>query len=180
MKHRRRAALAPGAVLAVSLAIVLAGCSPIVALTPAPDANNPDCASVIVRLPDEVGGLAQRQTDAQGTGAWGEPDEVVLTCGVEVPAASELPCIDKGVFWLRDDSRDGIWVFTSFGRDPAVDVVVDRDIASGPGVVLEDLENAVSFAPENGLECTDTEDTVTGEDLGSPTPSATPTPTPAG
>jgi hypothetical protein len=47
-----------------------------------------------------------------------------------------------------------------------VDVVVDRDIASGPGAVLEDLEHAVSFTPENGLECTDTEDTVTGGGAG--------------
>jgi len=160
MKHRRRAAVAWVAVLVSGL---LAGCSPIVALTPAPDANNPGCAAVIVRLPDTVGGLPKRQTDAQATGAWGDPDAVVLTCGVEVPAASELPCIDKGVFWLRDDSNESYWLFTSFGRDPAVDVVVDRDIASGPGVVLDELENAVSFTPENGLECTDTEVTVTGE-----------------
>ncbi len=163
MKHRRRAALAWVTLVAVAS---LAGCSPIVALTPAPDANNPDCAAVIVRLPDAVAGLPKRQTDAQATGAWGEPDAVVLTCGVDVPAASELPCIDKGVFWLRDDSNDGYWLFTSFGRDPAVDVAVDRDIASGPGVVLEDLENAVSFTPENGLECTDTEITVTGAGIG--------------
>jgi hypothetical protein len=163
MKHRRRTVLAGwGAGLVVAVSGLLAGCSPIVALTPAPDANNPDCAAVIVRLPAEVGGLAKRQTDAQATGAWGDPDAVVLTCGVEVPAASELPCIDKGVFWLRDDSNEAYWLFTSFGRDPAVDVVVDRDIASGPGVVLDDLENAVSFTPENGLRCTDTEVTVTG------------------
>ncbi len=163
MKHRRRAALAwSGSGLIAMLTLALTGCSPIVALKPAPDANNPDCAAVIVRLPEQVGGLAQRQTDAQATSAWGDPDEVVLTCGVPVPEASELPCIDKGVFWLRDDSREGYWLFTSFGRDPAVDVVVDRDIASGPGVVLEDLENAVSFTPQNGLRCTDTEETVTG------------------
>lgn len=163
MKHCRRAALARSAAgLTVLVSIALTACSPIVALTPAPDANNPDCASVIVRLPEVVGGLAQRQTDAQGTSAWGDPDAVVLTCGVPVPEASELPCIDKGVFWLRDDSQEGYWLFTSFGRDPAVDVVVDRDIASGPGVVLEDLENAVSYTPENGLRCSDTEETVTG------------------
>ena len=109
-----------------------------------------------------VGGLERRQTDAQATGAWGDPDAVVLTCGVAVPAASELPCIDKGVFWLRDDSNDGYWLFTTFGRDPAVDVAVARDIASGPGVVLDDLRNAVSFTPTNGLVCSDTEITVTG------------------
>lgn len=163
MKHRGRAVLAWwGAALVIALGGVLTGCSPIVALHPADDANDPGCAAVIVRLPDQVGGLAKRQTDAQGTGAWGDPDAVVLTCGVEVPLASELPCIDKGVFWLRDDSNESYWLFTSFGRDPAVDVVVDRDIVSGPGVVLDDLENAVSFTPENGLVCSDTEVTVTG------------------
>lgn len=157
MRHGRLTATL-GAVL------LLAGCAPIVALQPADDANNPDCAAVIVRLPETVGGLALRQTDAQSTAAWGEPDSVLLFCGVDVPAASELPCIDKGIFWLRDDSEDTVWKFTTFGRDPAITVIVDRDIASGPGVVLEDLENAVSFTPENGLQCTDTEETVTGGD----------------
>lgn len=149
-------------VIAAALLLALAGCTPTVVLQPAEDANDPDCAAVIVRLPDTVGGLAIRQTDAQSTAAWGQPDQVVLRCGVAVPAASELPCIDKGIFWLRDDSREGYWLFTTFGRDPAIDVAVDRDIASGPGIVLEDLENAVSFTPENGLECTDTDVTVTG------------------
>lgn len=160
--RRRTLALAAAAILAAG---TLSGCSPIVAMQPADDANNPDCAAVIVRLPDTVGGLERRQTDAQSTAAWGEPDAVLLRCGVTVPAASELPCIDKGIFWLRDDSAETFWRFTTFGRDPAIDVVVDRDIASGPGVVLEELENAVSFTPENGLRCTDTDDTVTGESI---------------
>jgi hypothetical protein len=151
-----------GALTAAAVVLVLGGCSPIVAMEPADDANDPDCAAVIVRLPDTVGGLAKRQTDAQSTAAWGEPDQVLLRCGVAVPEASELPCIDKGIFWLRDDSREGFWRFTTFGRDPAIDVVVARGIASGPGVVLEDLANAVSFTPENGLRCTDTDVTVTG------------------
>lgn len=151
-----------GALAAAAVVLVLGGCSPIVAMEPADDANDPDCAAVIVRLPDTVGGLGKRQTDAQSTAAWGEPDQVLLRCGVAVPEASELPCIDKGIFWLRDDSREGFWRFTTFGRDPAIDVVVARGIASGPGVVLEDLANAVSFTPENGLRCTDTDVTVTG------------------
>lgn len=156
---RRWAAAAAG----VSLALMLAGCTPAVFLDPADDANNPDCAAVIVRLPDAVGGLAKRETTAQATGAWGDPDQVVLRCGVAVPTASELPCIDKGVFWLRDDSDPKFWRFTTFGRDPAIDVAVDKKIASGPGVVLDDLANAVSFTPTNGLTCTDTDQTVTGE-----------------
>jgi hypothetical protein len=155
MKHSRIAA-------ALAAVLVLGGCAPIVALKPAANANDPDCAAVIVRLPDTVSGLAIRQTDAQSTAAWGEPDQVLLFCGVEVPTASELPCVDKGVFWLRDDSDDAVWTFTSFGRDPAVRLIVDRDPAISPGLVLEDLENAVSFTPANGLTCTDTEETVTG------------------
>jgi hypothetical protein len=160
----------PALAAATSLVLLLAGCAPAVSLTPADDANNPDCAAAIVRLPDTVGGLAKRQTDAQSTAAWGQPDQVVLRCGVAVPSASELPCIDKGMFWLRDDSNQNFWRFTTFGRDPAIDVAVDRDVVSGPGAILDDLENAVSFTPENGLRCTDTQDTVTGESL-DPTPS---------
>jgi hypothetical protein len=157
---------APAAItLALAIVLALVGCTPNVVLEPADDANSPDCAAVIVRLPDTVGGLAERQTTAQSTAAWGEPDQVVLRCGVAVPSASELPCIDKGVFWLRDDSNESFWRFTSFGRDPAIDVAVDKDIASGPGVVLDDLENAVSFTPANGRECVDTDDTVTGESV---------------
>ena len=161
--------------LAVALAFALSGCAPAVVLDAAGDSNNPDCAAVIVRLPDEVGGLAKRETTAQATGAWGAPDQVILRCGVTVPTASELPCIDKGVFWLRDDSDPVFWRFTTFGRDPATDVVVAKDVASGPGVVLDDLANAVSFTPENGLVCTSTEDTVTGESV-EPDPSSSPAP----
>jgi hypothetical protein len=167
----------PALVAATSVVLLLAGCTPAVVLEPAEDANNPDCAAVIVRLPETVGGLEKRGTTAQATGAWGEPDQVVLRCGVAVPTASELPCIDKGVFWLRDDSNENFWRFTTFGRDPAIDLAVDRDVASGPGVILDDLQNAVSFTPENGLVCTDTDDTVTGESID---PSPTPTPTPSG
>lgn len=168
MKLSRFAAILAGA-------LILSGCAPIVALQPAENANDPGCAAVIVRLPDTVSGLPIRQTDAQATAAWGEPDQVLLFCGVEVPTASELPCVDKGVFWLRDDSDDAVWTFTSFGRDPAVRLIVDRDPAISPGLVLEDLENAVSFTPQNGLTCTDTEETVTGQD-----PFSEPSPSPAG
>lgn len=159
MSRRTRALTAAAVPMAL---LVLAGCAPIVSMQQADNADSPDCAAVIVRLPDTVAGLDKRQTDAQSTAAWGDPDQVLLRCGVAVPEASELPCIDKGIFWLRDDSDDGFWRFTTFGRDPAIDVVVARDIAAGPGVVLEDLANAVAFTPDNGLRCTDTDVTVTG------------------
>ena len=93
---------------------------------------------------------AKRQTDAQATGGVGRTRPVVLPCGVAVPAASELPCIDKGVFWLRDDSNDAVLAVHHFGRDPAVESIVDRDIVSGPGVVLDDLRTRCRSRPRTG------------------------------
>ncbi len=61
-------------------------------MTPAADANDPVCAEVSVRLPDSVDGEPRRWTDAQATGAWGNPSVVLLTCGVEPPAPSTLAC----------------------------------------------------------------------------------------
>jgi hypothetical protein len=122
--------------LAAALALVgaLTACTPIVALTAAPAANDPDCAAVSVRLPDSIEGLPLRETDAQATGAWGDPVSVLLACGVDVPVASELPCIEvNGVQWLRDDAEAPNYVFTSFGRDPAVRVSIDSEVIAPPG-----------------------------------------------
>lgn len=115
----------------VPLLAMLAGCAPIVALEPADDAANPTCAEVIVRLPDTVAGLDMRETNAQGTGAWGEPANVLLRCGVAVPdPTASLACVtapDNGIDWLRDDSDAPNYVFTTYGRNPAVQVIIDSD-----------------------------------------------------
>jgi len=143
--------------------LTLAGCSPIVATQPAADANNPQCANVMVHLPDTLQDLAQRETDAQATSAWGDPERVLLTCGVEVPSASELPCVEvDGVYWLRNDDADPLFVFTTFGRDPAVDVAVENTDEIAPGLVLGDLSDAIGLLPTNGLECTSVEDSLSG------------------
>ncbi|CAN5208729.1 hypothetical protein BH11ACT3_BH11ACT3_08840 [soil metagenome] len=179
MSRPRTLALAAG--ILVTLA-TLTACAPTVALQPADDANAPGCADVIVRLPDTVADLQRRQTDAQSTGAWGSPEVdgqpgVLLRCGVDVPAASTLPCVPlEGVYFLRDDSDPDFLKFTTFGRDPTIDIVVDTNTV--PGVVLNELLPAVSFLPTNGLECTDVVDTVTGDELATPAPTPSPIPTP--
>lgn len=157
----RRFLLAPAAA-SVALAAVLTGCSPVVSMTPAAEfSNDPECADAIVRIPDAISSYPLRQTDAQGTAAWGDPTVVLLYCGVPVPEVSELPCVEiDGVFWLREEVEAG-YAFTTYGRDPAVRVVVDPD-AVGPGVVLDDLATPVSYTSENDRECVDLEDTVTG------------------
>jgi hypothetical protein len=137
--------------LLAPLLLLLAGCAPVVALDPAADAANPKCADVIVQLPETVAGLESRETNAQGTGAWGQPASVILRCGVPVPApTATLPCITvEGVDWLRDDSDDPNFVFTTYGRDPAVEVIVDDRKASGLST-LSDLSSAVSAIAAEG------------------------------
>ena len=146
------------AVAILGAALVLGGCSPTVALQPADDATNTACAQVTVGLPETVAGLAQRKTDAQGTSAWGEPTAIILRCGVPVPPpTAEYPCYTiDGVDWLRDESDAPNYVFTTYGRDPAVEVIVNGDAASGADA-LRDLAFAVAVTPKEG-ECIAAED----------------------
>ncbi|HLU63390.1 MAG TPA: DUF3515 family protein [Protaetiibacter sp.] len=146
------------AAAAAALATTLAGCGSIVTLTPAADANDPGCAEVIVRLPDRVGDLPRRETNAQSTGAWGDPPAVLLYCGVEVPSASTQRCIQvDGIFWLVDASNEPTYVLRSFGREPAIDIVVDTEV-TGATPVLMSLSRVVSRTSANGHECTDLDD----------------------
>ncbi|MBX3094366.1 MAG: DUF3515 domain-containing protein [Cryobacterium sp.] len=157
---RQRVGLGRGRIAAAVAALTLlalTGCTPTVTLEPAADATNPECAEVIVWLPDTVDDKEYRYTDAQGTGAWGEPAAVLLRCGVPVPGPSTLPCVTlRGVDWLRDDSDAPVYIFTTYGREPAVEVIVDSTVASGTNALV-DLANSVGRLPKV-TECVDPED----------------------
>ena len=122
----------------------------------AEDAANPRCAEVSVRLPDDIDGHAKRTTDAQATGAWGSPAIILLTCGVAVPGPSPLRCITiAGVDWLVDDSDPDVGVFTTYGRDPAIRVVVDH--VTSDSNALNAVSPAIAVNPADG-GCTNPED----------------------
>lgn len=144
------------------LALALVGCTAAVPMTAADDAANPRCAEISVRLPDTIDELAQRETDAQATGAWGSPAQVLLTCGVAVPGPSTLRCITiEGVDWIVDDSDPKAGVFTTYGRDPATRVVVDEGTSDSNA--LNALSGAVGSVPADG-GCTNPVDFSTGDD----------------
>ena len=153
----------------------LTGCAQTVNFEPAADAKNPGCAEIMVRLPETVGDLPLRETNSQGTGAWGTPDaSVLLRCGVAIPdRASTLPCVlVENVYWLRDDADAPNYVFTTYGREPATEVIVNRDKVS-PGSALFELVDAVEATTETA-QCTEIEDS-----LGAPTQTEAPaTPAP--
>ena len=143
----------------LALGLLLNGCAGIVPMEPAVDANNPLCAEVSVRLGD-VAGLAKRETNAQATAAWGDPASILLTCGLEAPAPTTLPCLSvNDVDWIMDESQKPIYIFTTFGRTPAVQVALNSDAVSG-STVLADLAMPVSSIPQD-RPCLSLSDTLT-------------------
>jgi len=127
----------------------------------APQATDADCAAVIVRLPDVVAGQAERETNAQGTGAWGNPASVLLRCGVEPLGPTTDRCVSvDGVDWVIDESDAPRYLFTTFGRTPAVEVLIDNDVVSGT-TAIADLSSAVSAIPAEG-GCTNVDDAISG------------------
>jgi hypothetical protein len=136
-------------------ASALAGCAPTVALEPAIEANTPACAQMMVRLPDEVAELPRRMVNAQSTAAWGIPVAVIVRCGLPTPPPSTLPCVTvRGVDWLRDDSAAPSYVFTTFGLNPATEVIIDSEAVSGTAV-LQEISRAVQSQSEPVRECLD-------------------------
>lgn len=140
MKISRTAFAFTAALMAVG---TLTACTPIISLEAAADSNNPACAEVSVRLPATVANEAKRSTDAQATGAWGNPTAVILRCGLESVEVSTLPCVTaSGVDWLVDESAKPSYRFITFGRNPATEVIVDSNKVAGVSV-LDELSSAI-------------------------------------
>ncbi|WP_085370353.1 DUF3515 family protein [Leifsonia sp. NCR5] len=176
MSTRHRAQRRTAAILTIVLGagIALAGCAPIVSLQPAADANDPGCAEVSVRLPDSVGGKAERQTDAQATGAWGDPTAVLLRCGVPPIGPTTKPCVSvNGVDWVLMTEPDAkTIVYQTFGRTPATEVVIDHVAGVSDASVLPEFASAIQTIKQTS-KCLSTLDTSL-----TPAPTPTPTPTP--
>lgn len=135
----------------VSLAALTACTSP-VQVPVAEHAADPVCAQVVLSLPDELGDQPRRRTSSQATAAWGTPPEaIVLRCGVPTPPPTTDPCVNlslpdgTSIDWIAvEDSATGGWTFTTYGRDPAVEV----ELPPGqPSSVLLDIARAVSHSP---------------------------------
>lgn len=163
----RRIAFA--AVITAAVSLSLAGCAQTVALDAAPHANNPGCAAISVRLPKSIAGQAERNTDAQGTSAWGDPTTVLLRCGVALVGPTTQPCITvSGIDWVLESAQDAkVTRYITFGRDPATEVIIEHTGYVSDASVLPAFSNAVGSV------------TQTSKCLG-PNDGITPSPTPRG
>lgn len=151
---RLRSSLALGMLLLAALA--LSACTSTVSLTPPPDAGNPHCADVTVRLPDSLAGQERHWTDAQSTGAWGSPTSIIVSCGVTVPGPTTLPCQRfNSVDWIVDDAEAPYYRITSFGTDPALEIYLNSDEIASADVLDTMSRIVVDTLPTNGLSCQD-------------------------
>ncbi|MDX2026378.1 DUF3515 family protein [Microcella sp.] len=176
LPRRSARARRASAALISTAALVLSGCAGTVPLDPGPDANNPECAAISVRVPDTINDLNRRSTNAQATAAWGDPAAVIYRCGLPEQGPSDLPCFDvDGVDWLLDESNAPRYVFTTYGRTPVTEVIVDITYVAGADAVRA-ISSAVSVVDADArcLAATD----VFGGGSVSPTAEPTPTPTP--
>lgn len=144
------------ALTASALAIVvLAGCARTIGVEVAPDAANPACAEVMLAVPDELGpDLPKMPTDAQATAAWGAPGgAVTMRCGVaQIGPSTECQHVDSGdgtaVDWIVTTDDAGTWSFVTYGRDPAVEVIVPPAVTENHSTsFIADLAGAVTKVP---------------------------------
>lgn len=143
-----------------TLTTTLAACTPTIGVEVAEDAANPVCAEVMLALPDRLADdLPKVKTDSQATAAWGEPGAAVtLRCGVAPPGPSaECQRVESGgatVDWIVATDGEGTWQFVTYGRDPAVEVVVPPAVTETHSTAfVADLTQAVNHV-EQTRECT--------------------------
>ncbi|MET1086848.1 MAG: DUF3515 domain-containing protein [Arthrobacter sp.] len=140
---------AAASVAAGAACLGLAGCAPVVDVSAATDAANPACAPMMVALPDAIGDAGLRKTNSQATAAWGDPSRVILRCGVNVPGPTTDRCVTvNGVDWVIKEG-DPVYTLTTFGREPATEILMDPDAISS-ATVLADLAAAAAKVPATG------------------------------
>ncbi|MEV7604864.1 DUF3515 domain-containing protein [Paenarthrobacter sp. NPDC089322] len=145
--HRKTLRRTSVALLMVAAsALTLSACAPAVDVPAASDAANPACAPMMVALPDTIGDAALRKTNSQATAAWGDPSQIILRCGVNVPGPTTDRCVSvNDVDWVIKEG-DPVWTLTTFGREPATEILIDpvkleaANISSA--TVLAELSNA--------------------------------------
>jgi hypothetical protein len=144
---RRRTAAALGA----AAVLVVGGCSRAPEVAAAPGADTAACQGAAKAYPDTVSRMARLDVAAIAAAAWGDP-AVIARCGVPAQAPTEVQCVEvDGVGWIPEALSDGTR-FTSFGTDPALEVLVPTAYAPEP-LLLPAFTAAVRALPPNGLAC---------------------------
>lgn len=140
-------------VLCATAVVVLSGCSSAVEVAPTTLASSDTCRAVTAAWPATAGGQERREVSDDTAGAaYGDP-AIIARCGVAALGPTTDDCIEvDGMGWVAQPLSDGTR-FTTFGRDPAVEVLVPRAYAPEP-LLLPAFTRAAELLPKNSLACT--------------------------
>lgn len=141
--------------LLLSLAVVLgagtAGCSQAVEIGVPAFATQAPCPQL--SWPQQAAGHDRVATtsDSAAVAAWGDP-AIVARCGVAAPPPTTLACLGvDDVDWIVEPLSDGTR-FTTYGRRPAMQVLVP-DAYSPEPMVLGSFTQVARRLPGTGRRC---------------------------
>jgi hypothetical protein len=148
--HRR-----PHLSLLAGLALLggIAGCTHDVQATPPANASDPACKVMAGKLPSTLLKAHRRSTDpsSPALAAWGDP-AIILRCGVPTPGPTTEHCetVD-GIDWVVRQLSGGE-DFTTYGRTPAVQVLVPDHYAPEE-FALTGLTPAIATIQQSAHRC---------------------------
>ncbi len=151
--RRPGARVAAAAAGAGFLAVALGGCAGPVEATAPTSAASPGCAAAARHWPTTVGDATRRDTasDSPAVAAWGDPP-VIARCGLSALTPTTEECLDvSGVDWVVRRLSDGA-EFTTYGTDPAIEVLVPAEYAPEP-LLLPAFGAAARALPSSGRSC---------------------------
>ncbi|MGN6752703.1 MAG: DUF3515 family protein [Intrasporangium sp.] len=140
--------------MALGAAVVLcvvSACSSSVDVSPAQFAQSPACRSL--SWPDRVSGAEHVATtsDSPSVAAWGSP-AIIARCGLPPLAPTTEECVTvDGVDWVVRSLSDGS-AATTFGTDPAIEVLVPKSYGPAP-LQLPVFAAVAKQLPTNGRHC---------------------------
>ena len=129
--------------------------APALSRPPPPQAGTAACTAAASRWPETVSGKGRVETtaDSPAVAAWGDPP-VIARCGLAALAPTTQECLAvDGVDWVVRELSDGA-AFTTFGRDPAIEVLVPDAYAPEP-LLLPAFGEAAGHSPRTAAPATD-------------------------
>lgn len=133
--------------------MLLSGCAGAVEVAVPRQADDAACVAASEQWPEEIAGATPTETDPSdpAVAAWGDP-AVIARCGMPALGPTEEQCVVvDGIDWVAEDLGDGTSL-TTFGRDPAIEVIVPEEHEPAP-LLLPAFSDAAEELPRNDHAC---------------------------
>lgn len=131
----------------------MTGCGGTVEVAVPAGAGSAACRAAAASWPATVANQHRVQVRAgpPAVAAWGDP-AIIARCGVSPPGPTTLDCIDvSGIDWVVEPLTDGVR-FTSYGRTPAIEVLVPGAYRPEP-LLLPAFTAAAGQLPRGSRRC---------------------------